>query len=123
MKALLYFLTAVSTALQAWFAISDGVWGPPANFLEYLALLGSAVLFAAAEVEPRKPRLSWFIAIVGLGLLWSWYAPALMSTFYSVVTDLPLAGHLAKYRLLGLIPSAFLVTTSMCAWKQWRPAS
>src|SRR5215469_13228462 len=121
MRPVLYLLTAVATALQAWFALTAGTWRPPAKWLEYVALLGAAVLFAAAIMADRNLRSSCSIAVAGLILLWSWYLPALFVTFYRILTDLPGSGRLARYQIPALIPTALLITTSVCVFREWRP--
>ncbi|MGC0777808.1 MAG: hypothetical protein WCD68_11420, partial [Candidatus Acidiferrum sp.] len=70
----IYGATAIATGVQLWWLMSWAIWGAPLSPLEYIGLLGSAVLLVAAVVGLRKRRIVHFLALGGLLLLWPFYA-------------------------------------------------
>src|SRR5438552_13623407 len=78
---LLYIATAIATGLQLWRLLWQSIWGAPIHRLEYVALLGAAVLLVAGGLRIWTTRSAVFAVVSGVVLLWAFYAPLLYTMF------------------------------------------
>src|SRR4051812_12485552 len=77
-RAALYTSTAAATGWQVFRIMMLGVWGKPSNPWEFVALFGCLVLlYAAASAYDGAPRSEKLAAVLGCGLLWAFYGPAI----------------------------------------------
>src|ERR1039458_6005967 len=81
----LYLLTGVVTAVPVLWALGWAVWGAGVSITEYLSLLGSVLLLAAAGSS--RPRFAARLAVVGSVAVWSFYLPAILGLVRSRLTD------------------------------------
>jgi len=80
--AVLYFVTAAATAMLVFYLVMAAIWGAPTSPLQYVSFGGSVVLALAAFFAPFRGRAAAMIALVGCLASWSFYAPALIGTFF-----------------------------------------
>ena len=85
MARALYLLTAVVTAVPVLWALGWAVWGAGVSVAEYLSLVGSLLLLAAAGSSRR--RFAARLALVGTVAVWSFYLPAVLGLVRSRLTD------------------------------------
>jgi len=83
---ILFTSTGLATALQLIRLIMWGVWGRAYNFHEGYALFGSLILIISGYGSLFSLRIFRWLAVSGLILLWQFYAPALIQSFFDFKT-------------------------------------
>ena len=115
----IYGATAIATGVQLWWLMPWAIWGARLTPLEYIGLLGSAVLLAAAVLALRKHRNVQFLALGGLLLLWPFYAVLMYATWLT-----PSASFTFRAATIGSVPAAMLLGATAYAGMQvsasWR---
>jgi hypothetical protein len=86
-ERLLYLFTGVATAIPVVWALGWAVWGAGISVTEYVSLLGSLILVAAAAVGASKRRAAAQLALVGATAVWSFYLPQLVGIASSRLSD------------------------------------
>jgi hypothetical protein len=86
-QRLLYLFTGVATAIPVVWALGWAVWGAGISITEYVSLLGSLILVAAAAVDGSKGRSAARLALVGATAVWSFYLPQLLGIASSRLSD------------------------------------
>ncbi len=114
---LLYLTTALATGAQVCWLLAWSIWGAPTSRTQYVALCGSLVLLIAALLAIRKARAAATTALCASVAIWSFYAPALVVTFFRLpYTTLALEPHLVLQLLpsylLALIPVGLLIAST-----------
>jgi len=111
--ASLYVLTAVVTGLYSFHDLMSGVWGAPVNLLSCSALLGSAILTAAAILVIFRPRTAARIGLGGSVLVWVFYAPLIVVRCLMPFTTCTELRSLMSFReyvpLAGILAGPFLL--------------
>jgi hypothetical protein len=80
--ATLYILTALVTGLHNFYWLMEMVNGAPLHLLNLIALLGAVTLVVAAAAALLRPRIGAKIALAGSLLLWVYYAPSIVISFF-----------------------------------------
>ncbi len=106
----IYGATGIATGVQLWWLMSWAIWGVPLNPLEYVGLLGSAVLLTAAVLGLRKRRNAKFLASGGLLLLWPFYAILIYATWLT-----PSVSFTFRAATIGSVPAAMLLGSTVYA--------
>lgn len=76
----LYLIAGALTGFQVYALLALGVYGAPVSPLEFLSLLGSLVLIAAAYLSLWKPCVAARVALLAALTIWCFYAPATVQT-------------------------------------------
>src|SRR5258708_913805 len=92
----LYVLTALVTGLHNFYWLMDMVNGAPLNLLNFTALLGSVTLVGAAMLAPFRPHVAAAIGLAGSLLLWVYYAPLTIVSFFTPFTTRTEIRHLFR---------------------------
>ena len=106
----LYTITAIITGFQIYSLLTLAIWGVPTHSVQFIAFFGSVVLLIAGYVSLFGSRRGGYIAFAACLLLWSFYAPATVST-----VDL----HGLRFSDIfthAVIPLGFLVATTAHSW-------
>lgn len=106
---LLYAITGVATGAQVFSLVMWAVWGKPVHPLQYVSLLGSVALTAAAFFSVWRPRQAAWVALAALVPVWSFYGPALIKSVKVAV-----AGR--GFPLPIFLPPALLLLTTCYAF-------
>ena len=99
-----YLAAAVAVGAQTFRAMTWAVWGAPTSPLQFIALVGSALLFVAANVALFRVRAGATLALIGALGCWTMY----VFVIGHLVIDLPRSA-------LQAIPSALLVLATVHA--------
>lgn len=85
------------------------MWGRPSHPLDFVGLLGAAVLFVGALVMYGRRVTGGTTAGVGCLLLWAFYAPAVWATVAAVT-----AAHGGLEPIVSLPPLLLLASSIAC---------
>jgi hypothetical protein len=113
-KAVLFLVTAVATGWQVSRFMMWGVWGKPADPLEFVAIAGSWVLvYGAAAAYDGAIRKTTIGAGLGCVLLWVFYARAIWTTARATSSGTAVVDPLAFVPPALLIASTLVVVQSL----------
>ena len=108
MKVLaLYLVTGAVTGFQVVRLLMWAVWGAPTSPIQYVSLVGSAVLCVASGVTLFKPRLAAKIALAAVATIWSFYVPALIQSLPNIAA-IPI-----EEAITAMIPVLFLIVCTV----------
>ena|SRR5882672_877545 len=101
-----FLLSSIATGWQQVYNLMWAIWGAPTSTLQYCGLIGSAALSVAALVLFVRVTAAYVIAVVGVAMIWAYYAPAIWATgslVFDVVTNSP----------WRLIPAMLLIVSTV----------
>jgi len=92
------------------------IWGAPIYVVMYIAMLGSVLLLVASAVMLLNRKIGIRVALLATILLWSFYLPAAVETYWPYIGQDGLYGAAAACSLLLL-----LGVTAYSVFRLFRP--
>jgi hypothetical protein len=87
-----FLLSSIATGWQQLYNFMWAIYGSPTSTVQYCGLIGSVALSVAALVLFVRVTAAYVIAVVGVTMIWAYYASAIWATgslVFDVLTNSP----------------------------------
>ena len=116
MISLLYMVTGITLTAQTSWLLLWAVWGAPTSVWEYIALLGSLLLFVAGIMNVWKLSAAIYLVAFSEILIWSFYLPTIFVTIRSSIdpknsSTFTLETFIAFFVVYGLLGFSTAIAT------------